>query len=161
MKTPTSRAVPNRKLSIRYTEAEYRILTERAQAAGYSSPSSYLHHLGIHAALPNYDPTWTPPAPASYPLSHQVPEIAEQVYAIQQQLQDAAAAIRQIPHIESLIRSTILQATSASYMAIQIWRMLADQNLLPPAGIPPHMLNEIRTLHQRALTSAEEKAHPS
>ncbi|CAH2605965.1 conserved protein of unknown function (plasmid) [Rhodovastum atsumiense] len=146
-------------LCVRVSEEELKVLTVLAQSAGYASAAGFLRYLGQRAIRAEAIPPSTGPAcPATPPdgrieeLQQRLAELSEQVGRIEKLIQ---AGLAHLSFLEGLVRSTALQATSASYMAIQVWRLLADETLRPPSGIPSQMLSDIQELHRRALAAAE------
>jgi hypothetical protein len=60
-------------------------------------------------------------------------------------------------HLDAVTSATLRQSTAAAYMASTVWRLLADEQTLPPSGLPGKIIDDIESLHQRILAKIERE----
>jgi hypothetical protein len=157
-------AAAERKLSVRFTEEEYAILALLAKSRGHPSPSAFVGHLGRVALGAERAQTSSSASLAPF-ASFRLDQIEQvlaglttQIGQLENLIRDVLDQTARIGVADQLLRSAIMQATSASYMSIQVWRLLADEGHRPSTGLPSPMLTEIQDLHRRIVAAAETKA---
>jgi hypothetical protein len=166
---------PARSLTVRVSPINHQKLKQLAPMAGFASPAAYLRHLAETAvntdrakaiggrALPRVTPAndeLRPVLDQVYDVLRQLDEATRRLndssaptYDPRQPLADMRAALTQL---DEFVRATLRQSTAASYMGVTIWRMLAEQQIIPPkGGLPPSMLADIERLHGSIMRTIE------
>ena len=160
----------SRKLTVKLTNAEYTALSALSQFGSYSSPSSFVRDLVRKKLCGSQD---IAPAPESGTLNSNFVAFYGELKNTLAQIEYRSAGLAtvlerisngtadtpsQIRLIEALIRKALFQATTASYMSIEIWRLLAADTQLPRHALPPSMVADIQKLNLRIAAEAEADA---
>jgi acyl-homoserine lactone acylase PvdQ len=151
-----------------------RKLRDVARALGYESPAAYLRALALNAlqADVNHVPMTSASDPPVAPTDDQqaaLPELRQALARLEAKL-DATAEHRTggtdmhmaelkeaLKALHAIARASLYQSTSASYLGVHLWRLLADPKMLPPAGLPPQMRDEIKRLNGRVIAGIEQE----
>ncbi len=129
---------------IRVNADQDRKLTALARTLGYDNASSYLRALADKA--PSIPQLVAPEA---------LPDRAA-TQAVDTRTTELASIQQAINNLSTVAHAAFRHSTSASYVAMHVWRLLADKAKLPPRGLPQDMRDDIEELQKRAIKASKD-----